>query len=44
MPFTLPPPPLNDPTYLRHRRWMIRALASDVCTFFNCDWSVVTLW
>ncbi len=26
MPFTLPPPPLNDPTYLRHRRWMIRAL------------------
>jgi len=22
----LPPPPLTDPTYLRHRRWMIRAL------------------
>lgn len=26
MPFELPPPALTDPTYLRHRGWMIRAL------------------
>ncbi len=26
MPYIVPPPPLSDPTYLRHRRWMIRAL------------------
>ena len=26
MPYTVPPPPLSDPSYLRHRRWMIRAL------------------
>jgi tRNA(adenine34) deaminase len=26
MPYTLTPPTLQDPTYLRHRRWMIRAL------------------
>jgi tRNA(adenine34) deaminase len=26
MPFELPPPPLQDETYLRHRRWMTRAL------------------
>ncbi len=26
MPYTLPPPALSDATYLRHRRWMMRAL------------------
>jgi tRNA(adenine34) deaminase len=26
MPYTLPPPALANETYLRHRRWMIRAL------------------
>lgn len=26
MSFEVPPPPLQDETYLRHRRWMIRAL------------------
>ncbi|HIK46080.1 MAG TPA: nucleoside deaminase [Leptolyngbyaceae cyanobacterium M65_K2018_010] len=26
MPYTLPPPALEDATYRRHRRWMMRAL------------------
>ena len=26
MPFDLPPPPLDNPVYLNHRRWMLRAL------------------
>lgn len=26
MPFDLPPPPLDNPIYLNHRRWMLRAL------------------
>jgi len=26
MPYRLPPPPINDPSYLRHHRWMMRAL------------------
>jgi tRNA(adenine34) deaminase len=26
MPYTVPPPALDDKTYLRHRRWMLRAL------------------
>lgn len=27
MPFDVPPPPLDNPIYLNHRRWMLRALA-----------------
>lgn len=26
MPFDVPPPPLDNPVYLNHRRWMLRAL------------------
>ncbi len=26
MPFDVPPPPLTNPVYLNHRRWMLRAL------------------
>lgn len=26
VPFEIPPPPITDPTYLRHRHWMERAL------------------
>ena len=26
MPFDVPPPPLENPVYLTHRRWMLRAL------------------
>ncbi|MGD1854291.1 MAG: tRNA adenosine(34) deaminase TadA [Leptolyngbyaceae cyanobacterium] len=26
MPFDVPPPPIDNPIYLNHRRWMLRAL------------------
>ena len=26
MPYDVPPPPLDNPVYLNHRRWMLRAL------------------